>query len=69
MSNNIIKSFAEKTGKTEKAVEKLWDKSKLIAKKAGHEEDYDYIVGILKNMLNINEKQTFREFLNTIDLF
>jgi hypothetical protein len=63
MPSNIIKSFADKTGKTEKEVELLWDKAKEIAKEAGHEEDYDYIVGILKRMLKINEFDSFKEFL------
>lgn len=61
MPANIIKSFAEKSGKSEKEVEELWDKAKEIAKDSNHEEEYDYIVGILKKMLKINE--TFRDFL------
>lgn len=59
----IIKSFAEKSGKTEKEVEELWDKAKEIAKESNRDEDYAYIVGILKKMLRINE--TFRDYLET----
>lgn len=61
MPANIIKSFAEKSGRSEKEVEELWNKAKEIAKDNNHEEEYDYIVGILKKMLKINE--TFRDYL------
>jgi len=33
MPASIIQSFAKKSGKSEKEVEKLWDKAKEIAKK------------------------------------
>jgi len=63
MPNNIIKSFAKKSNKSVKEVEKLWDKSKGIAEEDGHKEEYDYIVGILKRMLNLNETLSFSEFV------
>jgi len=56
-----VKSFADKTGKSEAEVEKLWDKAKKIAKESGREEDYAYITGILKKMLGLNE--TFKEYI------
>lgn len=59
----LIKSFAQKTGKSQDAVEKLWSKAKAIAKEEGHNKDYAYIVGILKKMLGLNESVTFKEFL------
>jgi hypothetical protein len=62
MPSNIVKSFAKKTNKSEQEVEKLWNKSKQIAVDSGHKEDYEYIVGILKKMLKINE--SFRDYLN-----
>lgn len=61
MPASIIKSFAEKSGKSEKEVEELWNKAKEIASENNQDNNYDYIVGILKKMLKINE--TFREFL------
>lgn len=64
MPSNIVKSFAQKTGKSEKEVDDLWNKAKEIAKDEGHEEEYDYITGILKKMLKINESQTFKDFIN-----
>lgn len=75
MPNNIVKSFAKKTGKTVQEVEKMWDEAKAIAYKSGHKEDYDYVVGILKNMLKINETEEFKkspthssfsQYLNTL---
>ena len=68
MPSNIIKSFADKTGKSESEVEKLWDKAKEIADESNHKEDYDYIVGILKKMLKLNEdKMRFRDLLENFN--
>ena len=53
MPASLVKSFATQTGKTVKAVEKLWAKAKELATEAGRKEDYAYIVGILKRMLKI----------------
>lgn len=55
MSLYIIKSLATKSGKSESEVEELWDKASDIAQKDGFEGEYDYTVGILKKMLNLNE--------------
>ena len=58
MPNNIIKSFADKTGKSTYEIEDLWDKAKAIVKKKTSESDekfYPTTVHILKKMLNINE--------------
>jgi len=52
----VVKSFAQKSGKTVSAVEKLWQKAKAAAAKAGRKEDYAYIVGILKRMLRIESQ-------------
>jgi hypothetical protein len=60
MPKNIIKSFSEKTGKSEQEVEKLWNKS---SERCG-DNDYQCIVGILKRMLGLNE--SFRDFLKRI---
>lgn len=63
MPANIVKSFAEQTGKSEAEVEKLWKEAKKIAADNGHKEEYDYIVGILKKMLKLNESESFKEYL------
>ncbi len=63
MPNNIVKSFAEKTGKSVEAVEKLWDQAKIIAKKEYPKVDVDseqffkIVTGILKNSLGLKESQ------------
>lgn len=64
MPANIVKSFADKTGKSEQEVDKLWNKAKEVAAEAGEAENYAYITGILKKMLGLNETISFREFLN-----
>ena len=53
----LVKSFASKTGKSVDEVERLWDKAKSRAAEQGHEEEYDYIVGILKNMLKLERSE------------
>jgi len=63
MPNSIIKSFTKNSGKSLKEVEALWYKAKDIAKEEGHDEEYDYIVGILKRMLKLNEMKSFSEFV------
>lgn len=61
MPNNIVKTFAEKTGKGFQEVEKLWDKAKKIVEKEypdvekNSEKFYQIVTGVLKNMLGIEE--------------
>lgn len=50
MPNNIIKSFADKSGKTENEVEKLWNELKTEYK-----DDYEKITRTLKKILKIDE--------------
>ena len=58
MPISIIKSFAKKTNKTSQEIENLWKRAKKEAKAMGMENKYDYIVGILKNMLGLDESIT-----------
>jgi len=58
MPIDVIKSFSKKTGKSVNELEKLWKKAKAIAKEEGHEEEYDYIMGIFKKMIGIKEHYT-----------
>lgn len=59
MPNALVKKYAEVSGKEVGEVEKLWKKAVAIAKDEGRKEKddnfYPYVVGILKNMLSINE--------------
>lgn len=68
MPGNIVKSFAKKTGKTKEEVEKLWNKAKAIAAKAGRAEDYAYIVSMLKRMLKLKKPVHAGLSLSTIFL-
>jgi hypothetical protein len=69
MPSKVIKSFAKKSGKTEKAVEKLWDKAKTVVgkeyKKVKPDSDkfYALTTGVLKKMLKLNEDQKLFDVL------
>ena len=63
MPSNVVKSFADKTGKSVPEVDKLWNKAKEIASEQGQAENYALITGILKKMLGLNETISFKEFL------
>ena len=66
MPNNIVKSFADKTGKSKDEVEKLWNKSKEIVKKEYPKvkedtpEFFKLVTGTLKKSLGL--KESFRDF-------
>lgn len=64
MPTPLIKSFAGKTGKSVAEVDKLWNKAKAIAAGEGQAENYAFITGILKKMLNLNETLSFKQFLD-----
>lgn len=61
MPTPMIKSFSEKSGKSEKEVEVLYAKANKIAKqeypdvKEGDDKYYAIVTGILKKMLSIKE--------------
>ena len=65
MPENIIKSFSQKSGKPEKEIEKLWKKAKKLAKDMGEEDNYAYTVGVLKNMLGIEESSPLEKWLKS----
>lgn len=58
---NVVKGLADKTGKSEAEVEKLWDKAKAVAsdeyKDVPKDSDryYQIVTGILKKMLGIED--------------
>jgi len=53
MPANIIKALARKAGVSVSSVEDKWNQAKAAAKKQGRGDDYQYIVGILKKMLKL----------------
>lgn len=62
MPSPYVKKLASETGKSVDEIEKLWDKAKgITADTFGKSEDdfgtkeYKYTVGIIKNMLGVNE--------------
>lgn len=84
MPSPYIRSLSKETGKPEAEIEKLWNKAKDITSDTfGKPEDdfgskeYKYTVGIVKNMLGLDEKvldptyflksgKTAKEFIETL---
>lgn len=52
MPNSLVRSLAKKYSLNVKDVESKWKKAKVVATSASKGDDYGYIVGILKKMLN-----------------
>lgn len=66
MPTPVMKSFAKKSNKKVKTVEKLWKKAeKLVKKKYEIEKDspryWPLVVGVTKNLLGINEPEENEE--------
>jgi len=64
MPSSVVKSFADKSGKSVAEVEKIWDKLK-----AEYGDNYKAIVGSFKKILKLNEsesKMTFKEYLTDL---
>ena len=65
MPSNIVKSFSDKTGKSEEEVERLWKKAQGLAIDNDIDKDsesfYPYVVGILKRMLKIEDDELDEE--------
>jgi 3-oxoacyl-ACP reductase-like protein len=51
MPTPYVKKLAKEKGKSVAEVERLWDKAKDQAEKAGRKDDYAYITGILQHMV------------------
>ncbi len=62
MPQKYIKKLAKKHNITIDKAEQYWDNAKKQAKKQNKEDNYAYITGIFKNMMN--ESFTFKEFFN-----
>ncbi len=75
MPEDLIKSYAKKTDKSEKELESLWDDAQKQAKKMGQGDNYAYITAIFKKMAGMSESlsdlfmrskykyKTFQEFV------
>jgi hypothetical protein len=57
MPTPALKSLADKAGISMDKAEKYWEKAKQLASEEGHEEEYDYITGIVKKMMGISESK------------
>ena len=58
MPNNVVISFAEKSGRSIAEIEAKWDEAKLIVNKkmsSSDERFYPTVTSILKKMLHLNE--------------
>ena len=63
MPAEVVKSFANKTGKSVQEVEKLWNKAKEIATKEGIPKKgfFAFVTAVLKKMLGIKESLNFKD--------
>jgi hypothetical protein len=52
MPTPYIEKLAKEHNLPVDKVESYWEKAKVLAGKAGHKEDYAYITGIVKKMVN-----------------
>jgi len=72
MPNDVVKSFADKTGKSVDEMEKLWNKAKAKAKeeypdiKADSDEFYKRTMGIFKKMAGVKEGRETKTFFDLI---
>lgn len=63
MPASVIVSFADKSGKSQEEVERLYNKAKDIVDKqyeveSGSDDYYQIVMGVLKKMLGISEEIT-----------
>lgn len=72
MPSSVVKSFAQKSGKSVAEVEKIWNDSKTEA--SGHKvfKGYNpnfwaYVTAIVKKKLGIKESLKFSEFSQILD--
>lgn len=69
MPASVVKSLADKSGKSVAHVEALWAKAKQIAGDKGHGEDYAFITGLLKKMLKIEGHYIKEATTKEVELF
>lgn len=71
MPSPVVKSFAEKSGKSIQTVEKYWDEAKMSAREKFKRKDshfWAYVSAIVQKRLGIAEnKQSFKQFLTVIN--
>jgi hypothetical protein len=71
MPNAVVKSYAEKTGKSAEHVEHWWkDAEKEAAKKfkKGSSRYWAYVNGIVKRRAGLNDALTFKELIDNMQL-
>lgn len=59
MPTPALKSFAQQSGKSVGEVERLWKKAKAVAQDMGKGDNYAYITGVLKSMLDLDEQRVY----------
>lgn len=59
MPNALIKSFAKKSGKSVKELEKMWDALADAYDPKKYDDKYSFIVGVMKKNLKLDENSSF----------
>ena len=66
MPSNVVKSYAEKSGKSESEVDAIWNEVKKQAKEKFKEEDshfWAYVNAVTKKKCGIKEGISFKEYI------
>ena len=66
MPNAVVKSYAEKTGKSVEHVEKWWEEAKEQASKKFKKKSknfWAYVNGIVKRRAGLSEELTFKDYM------
>ncbi len=59
MPNALIKSFAKKSGKSIKDLEKMWGALADAYDPKKYDDKYSFIVGVMKKNLKLDENSSF----------
>lgn len=66
MPTPVLKSLAKKAGVSLDKAEELWDLAKEQAAKRGRDDDWPYIIGILKKMLNLESVADIDQMISQV---
>jgi hypothetical protein len=71
MPNAVVKSYAEKTGKSPEHIERWWKDAEEEAKKKFKKKNshyWAYVNGIVKRRAGLNDALTFKELVGNMEL-
>jgi len=66
MPASAVYSLAKRVGLSTAEAEKRWEMAKAAAEDQGHNNEYDYIMGVYKKMIGLDESQQLEEAVNIL---